>query len=216
VLNLASSLLKVSHFMVIHSAPIRSAVAAQPKRFTVEEYHRLAQLGFLQAGDRIELIRGELIQMAAKGFAHETCITRLLRVLPPLVGDRATLRCQSPICLSFDGEPEPDFAVVCNRTDDYANGHPTPEEVLLVIEVSDSSLGYDREVKLPLYAEAIIKDYWLFNLPDRCLEAYSEPYPLAPGRFGYLNRRIVPPDGQIALPPFPEAVLQLASVFPNA
>jgi Uma2 family endonuclease len=192
------------------------SVLAQPKRFTVDEYHRLTELGFLQAGDRVELIRGELIQMAAKGVAHETCITRLLRVLPQLVGNQATLRCQSPIRLSFDGEPEPDFAIVHNRADDYAHGHPTPEDTLLVIEVSDSSLAYDREVKLPLYAEANIQDYWLFNLPDRYLEAYREPYPIAPGRFGYLHRRIVPADGEIALPSFPEAVLQIAAIFPTA
>jgi Uma2 family endonuclease len=194
---------------------LSSSVMAQPKRFTVKDYHRLAELGFLQEDDRIELIRGELFHMAAKGVAHETCITRLLRVLPRLIGDRATLRCQSPITLSFDGEPEPDFAIVRNRADDYANGHPTPADTLLVIEVSDSSLEYDRDVKLPLYAEAKIQDYWLFNLPDQYLEAYSEPSQIS-GQFGYLNRRIVPAEGAIALPPFPEQVLELALVFPTA
>jgi Uma2 family endonuclease len=93
--------------------------APQPVRFTVQDYHRLVELGFLGEDDHIKLIRGELIQMAAKGTAHETCITRLLRVLPGLVGDRATLRCQSPITLSFDGEPEPAFPIGQNREDDY-------------------------------------------------------------------------------------------------
>ena len=194
---------------------LSSSVMAQPKRFTVEDYHRLEELGFLQEDDRIELIRGELIQMAAKGVAHETCIRRLLRQLPLLLNNRATLQCQAPITLSFDGEPEPDFSIVRNRADDYATGHPTPEDTLLVIEVSDSSLDYDRDIKLPLYAEANIRNYWLFNLPDRYLEAYSEPSQIS-GQFGYLNRRIVPADGAIALPPFPEQVLEFASVFPNA
>jgi Uma2 family endonuclease len=188
--------------------------AVQNKRFTVNEYHQLAALGFLQEDEHIELIRGELIVMAAKGTAHETCITRLLRVLPQRVGDRATLRCQSPIQLSFDGEPEPDFSIVQNRADDYASGHPTAEETLMVIEVADSSLAYDQEVKLPLYAEAMIKDYWLFNLPDRCLEAYSEPAQMASGQFGYLNRRVVL-NRAIALPPFPEQILELGSIFRN-
>lgn len=188
---------------------------AQPKRFTVHEYHRLVELGFLNEDDHIELIRGELIQMAAKGTAHETCIRRLLRQLPLLLQDQATLQCQAPIVLSFDGEPEPDFAIVHNRPDDYATEHPTAADTLLVIEVADSSLGYDREVKLPLYAEAKIRDYWLFNYPDRCLEAYSEPEEIVSGRFGYLNRRIVPRDGAIALPPFPEQVLDLRLVFPR-
>lgn len=192
----------------------QSSLAARPKRFTVDEYHQLLELVFLHEDDHIELIRGELIQRAAKGTAHETCITRLLRVLPQLVGDRATLRCQSPITLPFDGEPEPDFSIVRNRDDDYATAHPTPEDTLLVIEVADSSLDYDRDVKLPLYAEAQIQDYWLFNLPDRYLEAYSEPFQVAPGQFGYLNRRIVTSDGTIALPAWPEAVLSIDRFLP--
>jgi Uma2 family endonuclease len=188
---------------------------AQRKRFTVQEYHRLGELGFLSEDDHIELIRGELIQMAAKGTAHETCIRRLLRQLPLLLQNRATLQCQAPISLSFDGEPEPDFAIVQNRPDDYATEHPTAKDTLLVIEVADSSLDYDREVKLPLYAEAEISDYWLFNLADQYLEVYSEPYQIALSQFRYLNRKIIPTTGAIALPPFPEQVLELASVFPS-
>jgi Uma2 family endonuclease len=189
------------------------SLTAQPKRFTVQEYHRLAELGFLSEDDHIELIRGELIQMAAKGTAHETCITRLLRVLPQILGDRATLRCQSPITLAFDGEPEPDFSIVQNRDDDYAAAHPTPAEMLLVIEVADLSLEYDRTVKLSLYAEAGIPDYWLFNVSDRTLEAYSEPAQITPGQFGYLNRRIFTPSSAIALP-VGEQPLSLSQIFP--
>ncbi|HEY9823943.1 MAG TPA: Uma2 family endonuclease [Stenomitos sp.] len=189
--------------------------APQPVRFTVEEYHRLVEVGFLREDDRIELIRGELIQMAAKGTAHETCITRLLRVLPQILGTQATLRCQSPITLAFDGEPEPDFSVVQNREDDYEASHPTPAETLLVIEVADSSLEYDRTVKLPLYAEAGISDYWLFNLSDHYLEVYSNPAEVTPGQFGYLNRQIVPKGDSIPLPFFPEAKLALSSIFPT-
>ncbi|NJO41081.1 MAG: Uma2 family endonuclease [Cyanobacteria bacterium CRU_2_1] len=190
-----------------------SSLKAQPKRFTATEYHRLVELGFLSEDEHIELVRGELIQMAAKGVAHETCIRRLLRQLPLLLQNRATLQCQAPISLSFDGEPEPDFAIVYNRPDDYATEHPTPKDTLLIIEVADSSLDYDREVKLPLYAEANISDYWLFNLPNHYLEAYSEPYQIAPDQFGYLNRRIVLAEGEIVLPPFPDKVLQLNLVF---
>lgn len=188
----------------------------QPVRFTVQDYHRLVELGFLGEDDPIELIRGELIQMAAGGTAHETCITRLLRVLPRLVGDRATLRCQSPITIAFDGEPEPDFSIVQNREDDYESAHPTPAETLLVMEVADSSLEYDRTVKLSLYAAAGIRDYWLFNVIDRYLETYSEPAEVVPGQFGYLMRRIVPQEEAIALPPFPQEKLVLPSVFPIA
>jgi len=185
----------------------------QAVRFTVQDYHRLAALGCLGEDDHIELIRGELIQMAARGTAHETCVRRLLRVLPGIIGGRATLQCQSPITIAFDGEPEPDFSIVQNREDDYESAHPTSAETLWVIEVADSSLEYDRTIKLSLYAEAAIPHYWLFNAVDRILEAYSEPAQITPEQFGYLSRHIVTPSGAIALP-VGEGVLSLAQIFP--
>ncbi|MDR5639068.1 Uma2 family endonuclease [Thermosynechococcus sp. JY1334] len=188
----------------------------QPVRFTVQDYHRLLELGFLREDDHIELIRGELVRMAAKGTAHESCLRRLLRILPKIVGDRATLQCQSPITIAFDGEPEPDVAIVKNQEDDYASAHPTPADTLLVIEVADSSLEYDRTVKLSLYAEAKIPYYWLFNVSDRTLEVYSEPAEITPRQFGYLSKRIIPTSGVVQLPQFPEQVLELASIFPNS
>lgn len=147
--------------------------------------------------DHVELIRGELIQMAVQGSAHATCITRLLRVLLPILGQRAMLRCQSPITTAVDGEPEPDLAIVQNREDDYETAHPTAAETLLVIEVAASSPQYNRTVKLSLYAEAGIPHYWLFNVVDRTLEAHSEPAQVTQGQFGYLNRRIVTPSSPI-------------------
>ena len=130
-----------------------------PKRFTVDEYQQLAELGFLKASDRIELINGEIICMAAKGVAHEVCITRLCRELPKYIGNVITIRCQSPIEVNPFSEPEPNFAFVRNRTDDYISGHPKPEDISLVIEVLDSSIGYDQTAKLWLYAENNIADY---------------------------------------------------------
>lgn len=105
--------------------------------------------------------------MTAKGTAHKVCITRLLRELPKLIGDgfadaegvRATLRCQSPIVLPPDNEPEPYLTIVQNRADDYLSFHPELANSLLVIEISDSSLSYDQDVKLPIYAEAGISNY---------------------------------------------------------
>jgi Uma2 family endonuclease len=187
---------------------------AQAKRFTLEEYHKLTEIGFFHEDDRIELIRGEIIEMAAKGTAHETCISKLLRELVRLLGDAATLRCQSPILLLNNSEPEPDFAIVKNKPDDYLSAHPIPNDVLLIIEISDSTLNYDREVKLSLYAEAGISDYWIFNLFDNQLEAHSEPFQNSQGNFGYQNRRIVLPNQAIALPPFPDLSLDLSRVFP--
>ncbi|MGL4621369.1 Uma2 family endonuclease [Chroococcidiopsis sp.] len=183
------------------------------KRFTLAEYHRLAELGFLGEDDRIELIQGQIIKMSAKGTAHEVCITRLLRELPRLLGDRATLRSQSPLILLPDSAPEADFAIVQNRADDYLSSHPEPADVLLVIEISDSSLSYDQEVKLSLYAEARISDYWIFNLVENHLEVYSEPYQDLQNKFGYGIKRIVLPNRAIALSCFPDLLLDLSKIF---
>jgi Uma2 family endonuclease len=184
------------------------------KRFTIEEYHRLTELGFFHEDDRIELIQGQLIHMAAKGTAHEACNRKLLRELPRLLGNRATLQNQSPITLPNDGEPEPDFAIVRNRPDDYLSAHPSPGDVLLVIEISDSSLTYDQETKLEMYAEDGIQDYWIFNLLDRVLEMYSEPYQKSASEFGYRLKRVALPNERVKLPQFSELELDLSIVFP--
>ncbi|MEH1825261.1 MAG: Uma2 family endonuclease [Nostoc sp.] len=187
---------------------------AQAKRFTLAEYHRLGELGFFHEDDHIELINGEIIEMASKGTAHETCLRNLLRELPKIVGDRATLQSQAPIALPPNSEPEPDFAILQNRDDNYLSGHPQPADVLLVMEVSDSSLSYDQDVKLPLYAKAGITDYWIFNLFDNYLEVYSEAYQNNQGKYGYSNKRIVLSNQVIKFPCFPDLSLDLVRVFP--
>ncbi|MEH1817457.1 MAG: Uma2 family endonuclease [Nostoc sp.] len=187
---------------------------AQAKRFTLAEYHRLIELGFFHEDDHIELINGEIIEMASKGTAHETCLRNLLRELPKIVGDRATLQSQAPIALPPNSEPEPDFAILQNRDDNYLSGHPQPADVLLVMEVSDSSLSYDQDVKIPLYAKAGIADYWIFNLFDNYLEAYSDRYQDNQDRYGYSNKRIFLSNEVINFPCFPDLSLDLARVFP--
>lgn len=187
---------------------------AQAKRFTLDEYHKLAELGFFHEDSRIELIKGEIIQMAAKGKAHETCLRKLLKELPKLVDGRATLQCQAPITLPPNSEPEPDFAIVKNRSDDYFSAHPAPDDVLLVVEVSDSSIDYDQDVKLPLYAEAGISDYWIFNLADNQLECYSEPYQDNQGKYNYRNKRVELPNQTVKLPCFPDLSIDLSKIFP--
>ncbi|MFS0519013.1 Uma2 family endonuclease [Nostoc sp. UIC 10607] len=187
---------------------------AQAKRFTLDEYHRLGELGFFHEDDHIELINGEIIEMASKGTAHETCLRNLWKQLPKIVGDRATLQSQAPIILPPNSEPEPDFAIVQNRDDNYLSSHPKPTDVLLVMEVSDSSLAYDQDVKIPLYAKAGITDYWIFNLFDNYLECYSEPYQDNQGKYGYSNKRIVLSTQVINFPCFPDLSLDLARVFP--
>lgn len=189
---------------------------ANVKLFSIEDYHRLTKLGFFGAEERVELVRGQIIEMVAKGTAHEVCITKLIRELILLVGNRATIRVQSPIILPPDSEPEPDFTIAVNRYDDYLSNHPIAADILLVIEVSDSSLNYDHEIKLPLYAEHGIVNYWLFNLLDNCLESYAEPYQKAQGEFSYRLKRIVSANEAIAFPSFPDLSLDLSKIFISA
>lgn len=184
------------------------------KRFTIAEYHRLAELGFFGEDDRVELIKGEIFQMAAKGTPHSVCETLLFRELVKLLDERAMVRGQQPIVIPKDSEPEPDLAIVRNRDDDYLSAHPSPLDVLLVIEIADSSVNYDQKVKLPLYAEAGISNYWIFNLVENCLESYSEPYQVQ-NKFGYRRKLIVLPNETVNLPYFPDLSLYLSKVFPK-
>ncbi len=183
------------------------------KRFTIAEYDRLAELRFFGEDDRVELIKGEIICMASKGKPHSVCSTRLFRELFKLLAERAILRGQEPIIIPDFSEPEPDFIIAQNQDDDYLDAHPSPNDILLLIEISDFSLKYDQEVKLPLYAEAGISDYWIFNLVNNCLESYSEPYQDLQGKFGYRRKVIFLPNESVYLPRFPDLVLDLSKVF---
>jgi Uma2 family endonuclease len=195
-------------------SPSGSPAVPTPKRFSVDEYHRLTELGFLAAGDRIELIRGELMSMAAKGTPHVFCTTRLGRQLDRLLGDRAVVRCQDPITLAPQSEPEPDLVLALGNEADYRVHHPYPEDILLVVDVADSTVVYDRTVKLSLYAEAEIADYWIVDLTTRRLEHYSDPYQTAQGEFGYRHTQIFLPDQCVTLPSFAEVSVELSQIFP--
>ncbi len=185
------------------------------KRFSIAEYHRLGELGFFAPDDRVELIRGELIKMAAKGRFHSVCNSLLVEELIILLARRARVRVQEPIILSTtDSEPEPDVVIARNRSDNYLASHPEPAEILLVIEVSDSTLKYDQRTKLSLYAEAGIANYWIFNLVDNQLEMYSEPYQKRQGDFNYRSQRVLLPNEAVVIPGFPDLSLDLSLVFP--
>ncbi|MBE9186236.1 Uma2 family endonuclease [Microcoleus sp. LEGE 07076] len=189
--------------------------AVTAKRFSIAEYHRLAELGFFESDDRVELIRGEIIKMAAKGTFHSVCNSRVFGKLYSILGERAIVRGQEPIILTDDSEPEPDVVIARHRSDNYLSSHPESADILLVIEVSDSTLKYDRRTKLSLYAESGIADYWIFNLVDIQLETYSEPYQKQTGSFDYRVKRVVLPNEFVVIPGFPELSLDLSLVFPG-
>lgn len=186
----------------------------RPKRFTIDDYHRLIELGFLTEDDGIELIRGELVQMAAKGTPHSACNSNLLYELLPALQGQALVRHQDPIVLASDSEPEPDFAIVQLRDDRYAKAHPRPEDVFLIIEVSDSTIAYDQTEKLAVYAENGIGHYWIVNLQACHLERYSQPYQERNGAFGYRLKEISLPDETVSVPGFESVVLELRRIFP--
>jgi Uma2 family endonuclease len=140
-------------------------------RFTVHDYHRMGDAGILHEDDRVELIEGELVEMTAIGTRHFSCVNRLTRLLVMNVGDEAIVSVQNPVRLNEYNEPQPDLTVI--RPRDYRESLPLPEDVLLLIEVSDTTLAYDRGVKLPLYARAGIGEVWIVNLPGETIERYT-------------------------------------------
>ena len=152
-------------------------LAFQKRRFTVEEFYRMADAGILGENNRVELIEGEVFEMTPIGSRHAACVKRLHKLLERRLGDQALVSVQDPIRISQTAEPQPDIALLKPRADFYAQAHPTPQDVLLVVEVADASLDYDRRVKLPLYARAGIPHAWLVDLAERCLEVHQDPSP---------------------------------------
>ncbi len=152
-------------------------MSAQPQRrlFTVEDYYKMAETGILARSDRVELIDGEVIEMSPVGSRHAACVKRLLRYLSAGLEERAVLGAQDPVRLNDLSEPEPDVAVLRPRDDFYASAHPGASDVLLLVEVSDSSLTFDRDVKLPLYAVNAVPEVWVVNLVEDLVEVHRAP-----------------------------------------
>ncbi len=145
------------------------------RKWTVKEYHKLGKIGFFNPEERLELIEGNIIKISAKGTVHASATRRTASLLHNLLGNQAAVYNKSPIALDDNSEPEPDIAVVRIDPFDYATHHPTPSEVYLIIEVADSSLTFDREIKAKIYARSGIADYWVLNVGDRQLHVFREP-----------------------------------------
>jgi Uma2 family endonuclease len=151
-------------------------VQVQRRLFTVEEYHRMAEAGILSEDDRVELIEGELVTMSPIGSQHAACVARLTALLFPVEG-RGILWVQNPIRLGARSEPQPDVTLLRYRPDFYASAHPGPEDVLLVVEVAETSADADRSLKIPLYARCGIPEAWLVDLLEERIEIYRHPTP---------------------------------------
>ncbi len=145
------------------------------RHFNVSEYYRMAAAGVLSADDRVELIEGEIVELNPIGSRHAACVGRLTKLLERLAGDRTIVWVQNPVQINDRSEPLPDVALLRPRDDFYAQANPQPAAVFLIIEIADSSVEYDQDIKIPLYAEASIPEVWLVNLPKEAIEIYTRP-----------------------------------------
>lgn len=143
--------------------------------FTVDDYHRMGQAGILAEGDRVELIRGEILAMSPIGPPHCASVDRVNRTLNRAVGDRAIVRAGGSVRLDRYSEPQPDIVLLRPRDDFYATRFAGPADILLIVEVGDSSLNYDRKTKTALYAEAGIPEYWIVDIPNDCIGVHTDP-----------------------------------------
>ena len=141
---------------------------------SADEYERMGETGIFPPDARLELIEGEIYEMSPIGSPHAACVTYLTHILSEF-GGGFSVRVQNPIRLNDFSEPQPDLALVRWRDDFYRNAHPTPTDVLLVVEVADTTVETDRKVKVPLYAKAGIAEVWLVNIPEELVEVYSGP-----------------------------------------
>ena len=179
--------------------------------FTNAEYHALAEVGILAPDERVQLIAGDIIVMSPVGNRHAACVAfiddafSLLRLAPA----RARVRSQSPLVMPDYSEPEPDATLLAWREDGYAFRHPHPEDVLLLVEVSDSTLRYDRDVKLPLYAAAGVPEVWIVNLRDDWIESHTEPM-----EDGYRSTRRYALGDSIAPQAFPDLSMPVERIIP--
>jgi Uma2 family endonuclease len=168
----------------------------------------MAEAGILREDDRVELIDGEIVEMAPIGDRHATAVDRTNDLFVPLFRDVALTRVQNPIRLGEHHEPQPDFALVRRRPGLYASGHPAPEDIFLIVEVADTSVDYDRQVKVPLYARGGVPETWLVDLPQAILWVYREPTP-----DGYRSIRMLRRGDRVAPAAFPDRELAVDSIL---
>ncbi len=153
------------------------AIQLEKRYFTVSEYQRMGETGILGEDDRVELLEGEIVNMTPIGLQHIACVNRLNMLFTSLLGKNVIVSVQNPIVISDISAPQPDVTVLRPREDFYATSYITPADVLLLVEVADSSIGYDRAYKIPLYAKAGVEEVWLVDVQARTVTIYNQPSP---------------------------------------
>ena len=193
----------------IATPPTETTQVRQRRRFTVAEYYAMAEAGILTEKDRVELLDGEIVVTAPIGNRHAFCVDWLNRFWILALAERAIVRIQNPVRLNDSSEPEPDITLLVWKDDFYVSGHPGPQDVLLLIEVADSTVDFDRNQKLQLYARAGITEVWIVNLQDRRVETYSEP---EGDQYGSI--RHYSPGESVSPVSFPDIALEVERIVP--
>jgi Uma2 family endonuclease len=187
---------------------VLATVDVRRRRFTVEEYYRMAEVGILTERDRVELIEGEIIEMSPIGFRHAFCASTLITRLTRAIGDRAHIWPSNPVRLFPDTEPQPDVTFIHGPLSRYS-GHPGPADVVFLIEVADTSYRFDRYVKLPFYARAGVPEVWIVDLTHDVIEVFRQPSPS-----GYGSTQRIERGGSVAPLAFPDVVLAASDILP--
>lgn len=189
--------------------PVESRVEPTARGFTVSEYYRMAQSGIIRPEERVELIEGRILKMSPKGPQHSASTTSADDVFRERLGNRAIVRIQEPVHIDDRSEPEPDVVLARPLKNKYSDHHPVPDEILLILEIADTSLRYDREVKSLLFAQAGIIQYCILNLNSKELEDYRNPDPE-----GYRSKQTYKADEQFSLVAFPEILIAVRDLLP--
>jgi Uma2 family endonuclease len=185
------------------------AIVLKTHRFTVDEYHRMGEVGIFSEDDRVELLAGEIVEMSPIGPLHAGTVSRLNALFSSRLGTEVIVSVQNPLLLrTEDSEPQPDVVLLRPRPDFYTRSHPEAQDVYLVIEVADTSVVTDREVKLPIYARTGVPEAWLLDVATQRLEVHRHPTP-----DGYQDVRSLQRGESVAPQAFPVLVLTVDTLL---
>ncbi|ERN40232.1 uncharacterized protein conserved in cyanobacteria [Rubidibacter lacunae KORDI 51-2] len=186
-------------------------VALAHKKFTIEQYQRMAEVGILTECDRVELIEGAIVEMSPLGSKHIGCVNRLAELFFMALSDVALVQVQSSVRVSDRSQPQPDLAILQRRSDFYSGKLPEPEDIFALVEVADTTINYDRTVKAPLYARADIREVWIVDLNTPAIEIYRNPSP-----DGYTSVQTVRPGESLAFQAFPDRPFAVGEILADA
>lgn len=177
-------------------------------RFTIDEYHRMGEAGIFDEDARVELIEGDVVHMCPIGTRHTGGVNRLTALLIRRLGSRVVVSVQNPMILDDFSEPQPDLTVLAFRSDYYEGAHPRPADVLLAIEVADSSLSYDRRIKAALYARKHVRELWIIDVVGKALDVYRRP-----AASGYREHQRLLRGKRVAMAAFPRVFFRVADIL---